>query len=99
MQPPPLRSVYNERDMRNTSVNVFFLTFYSKKEKKRKKHWKYDLLLSWIICMVNCIGVRTDRYVNKHIFIIYCTLVFTLGVCCPVFPNFAEGYMCVMYIL
>lgn len=49
--------------------------------------------------MVNCIGVRTDGYVNKHIFIIYCMLVFTLGVCCPVLLNFAEGYMCVMYIL
>lgn len=27
--------------------------------------------------MVNCIGVRTDGYVNKHIFIIHCILVFT----------------------
>lgn len=26
--------------------------------------------------MVNCIGVRTDRYVNKHIFTIYCILVY-----------------------
>lgn len=48
--------------------------------------------------MVNCIGVRTDGYVNKHIFIIYCIVVFTLGVCCPVI-NFAERYMYVLHIL
>lgn len=39
--------------------------------------------------MVNCIGVRTDGYVNKHIFIIHCILVFTTGVChrLHVFPS------------
>lgn len=75
----------------NTSVNVLFSNFLFKKIEKRKKHWKYDLLLSWIICMINCIGVRTDGYVNKHIFIIYCILVFTL--CCAVFINFILGYI------
>lgn len=70
-----------------------FSNFLFKKIEKRKKHWKYDLLLSWIICMVNCIGVRTDGYVNKHIFIIYCMLVFTLALCCVGFINVNVVYI------
>lgn len=74
------RCVYNERDIRIMEYlhNVFICNFlFSYKE---KKHWNYDLLLSWIICMVDCIGVRTDGYVNKHIFIVHCILVFTTEV-------------------
>lgn len=54
---------------RNSAI-FFFVPFCSV---GKKSTGTLIFLWSWISCMVYCIGVRTDGYVNKHIFIIPCT--------------------------